>query len=283
MYFMIYINYYLLSLLHKIYVMKNLIIVIALCFSYSLIGQEKVRQEIEGLIIVEGNEIEGITIYNASSEKGTVSDANGAFKINVALNDLIEIRAIEYENFNVVINETILTTKELHIYLIEEVNVLDEVLVSNKSLTGNMASDIKNIKTFIPKTNALYFAVTYDKDYTGIDTGGAANNAIQHSQAQSMVNGLNVVNVVDQLLLPLFRSEVKDKQKVGIADVPPRAIKYYFGANFLKENFNIPEYRVEEFIRYVETEKDFDFDLLNYGRELEFLELLNQKSISFLK
>jgi hypothetical protein len=48
------------------------------------------------------------------------------------------------------------------------------------------------------------------------------------------------------------------------------------------ENFNLPEHRVEEFIRYVE-DATFDFDLLNYGHEMEFLELLNNKSKTFLK
>ena len=96
-----------------------------------------------------------------------------------------------------------------------------------------------------------------------------------------MVNGLNVVNVVDQLLIPLFRSEVQDKKAVGVPEVPVKAIKYYFGSNFLVENFNIPEHRVEEFIRYVEDEA-FDFDLLNYGHEMEFLELLSKKSKVFL-
>ena len=93
-----------------------------------------------------------------------------------------------------------------------------------------------------------------------------------------MVNGLNVVSVVDQLLIPLFRSEVKDKKAVGIPEVPAESIKYYLGSNFLVENFNIPEHRVEEFIRYVEEEEAFDFDLLNYGHEMEFLELLSKKS-----
>jgi hypothetical protein len=88
--------------------------------------------------------------------------------------------------------------------------------------------------------------------------------------------------VVDQLLLPLFRSEVKDKKKVGVPDVPVGSIKYYFGSEFLVDNFNIPAHRVEEFIRYVES-GDFDFSLLNYGKELEFLELLHKKSLDFLK
>ena len=74
---------------------------------------------------------------------------------------------------------------------------------------------------------------------------------------------------------------MKDKKAVGIPEVPAISIKYYLGSNFLVENFNIPEHRVEEFIRYVEDET-FDFDLLNYGHEMEFLEVLSKKSKTFL-
>jgi len=125
--------------------------------------------------------------------------------------------------------------------------------------------------------------VKHSKDYnfeTDYKTD-VANVSIDRQQ-QTMVNGLNIVNVVDQLLLPLFRAEVKDKKKAGVPDVPIEAIKYYFGSEFLVDNFNIPEHRVEEFIRFVEG-SNFDFSLLNYGKEMEFLELLNKKSIAFLK
>ena len=76
-------------------------------------------------------------------------------------------------------------------------------------------------------------------------------------------------------------AEVKDKKAAGIPEVPAEYVKYYLGSNFLVENFNIPEHRVEEFIRFVEY-KDFDFNLLNYGNELEFLEVLYKKSKIFL-
>jgi uncharacterized protein (UPF0248 family) len=82
-------------------------------------------------------------------------------------------------------------------------------------------------------------------------------------------------------LIPLFRSEVRDKKAAGVPEVPVKSIKYYLGSTFLVENFNIPEHRVEEFIRYVEDEA-FDFDLLNYGHEIEFLDLLSKKSKTFL-
>jgi uncharacterized protein (UPF0248 family) len=96
-----------------------------------------------------------------------------------------------------------------------------------------------------------------------------------------MVTGLNVINVVDQLLIPLFRSEVEDKKAAGVPEVPVKSIKYYLGSTLLVENFDIPEHRVEEFIRYVEDDT-FDFNLLNYGNEIEFLELLSKKSKVFL-
>ena len=85
-----------------------------------------------------------------------------------------------------------------------------------------------------------------------------------------------------KLLIPLFRSEVANKKEKGIPDVPATSIKYFFGSQFLTDNFNIPTHRVEEFIRFVEAE-DFDFSLLNYGKEMQLLEVINTKSKEFLK
>jgi hypothetical protein len=168
------------------------------------------------------------------------------------------------------------------LFLIEEINKLDEVIVFTKGLTGDLNTDMEANTPFKPKLDALYFGVkrnaeyNFDKDYKA-----EIKNTAVNSQRQTMVNGLNIINVVDQLLLPLFRSGVKDKKKAGVPDVPIESIKYYFGSEFLVYNFNIPEHRVEEFIQFVQS-VDFDFSLLNYGNEMEFLELLNKKSMAFL-
>ncbi|GAA4116353.1 hypothetical protein GCM10022393_16960 [Aquimarina addita] len=262
--------------------MKNLLTLVIFYLGFLGISQNIQRENINGKIIVEGNDIEGVTVYNSSSKKGTVTNENGEFIIAVALNDLLEIRALEYQNFDVKINRTILESQRISIFLIEEVNKLDEILVSSKGLTGNIKKDINNVRTFNPKLNAIYFGIESPsaQGFSSDDKNNIENVTI-HSQAQPMVNGLNLVNVVDQLLIPLFRAEVKDKKITGVPEVPVKSIKYYFGSSYLVENFNIPEHRVEEFIRYVEDET-FDFDLLNYGHELEFLELLNEKSKIFL-
>jgi hypothetical protein len=254
-----------------------------ICSSIVAVSQDIRREGIVGKIIVEGSDLEGITIYNTSSNKGAVTDAEGEFRIEVAVNDVLEIRALIYQDIDVRVNRAILESKEMRVYLIEEMNMLDEVTVAERELSGTIAADASRIKSFDPRLDAFYFGVGPDELYDlGDDTQSQLDHIDRNEQGKTMVHGLNVVNIVDQLLIPLFRSEVKNKEAAGVPEVPAENIKYYLGSDFLVENFDIPEHRVEEFIRYVEDDS-FDYDLLNYGHELELLDLLSKKSQAFLK
>ena len=263
--------------------MKKIILFLTIVISFSAISQNVGRIEVSGKIIVEGSDISGITIFNTSSNNGTITDENGAFKIQVAKNDIIEVSALKYQNIKFTVNEAIIDSKKMKLFLIEEINKLDEVIVRTRGLSGNLGADVEGSESFNPKLDALYFGVRHSSEYNfETDEKTEVSNLGMNYQQQHMVNGLNIVNVVDQLLLPLFRSEVPNKKKAGIPDVPIESIKYYFGSEFLVDNFNIPEHRVQEFIQFVESD-NFDYGLLNYGKEMEFLEYLNQKSIEFLK
>lgn len=262
--------------------MKPLLTFLMLFTSLVAVSQEIDRETIVGKIIVEGSDLEGITIYNSSTKKGTVTDKNGKFILAVASNDVLEIRALEYQSIDVTVNKAILKSNKMSVYLIEKMNILDEVVIPKKELSGNLATDVHKLEPFNPKLDAFYFSIDYDKIYSlNDDTESQISHLDRNDQGKNMVDGLDVVNVVDQLLIPLFRSEVENKEEAGVPEVPAENIKYYLGSDFLVENFSIPEHRVEEFIRYVEDDS-FDLDLLNYGNEIEFLELLGGKSKSFL-
>lgn len=263
--------------------MKKLLPIFLFYVSSLAFSQNIQRENIDGKIIVEGVDIEGITIYNSTSTKGTVTNERGEFTIEVTLNDLIEIRALEYEKLDVTVNKAILDSKKLHVFLIEEINTLDEVIIRSKKMTGNLNTDLNRVNKFNQKLDAIYFGIKNEEAYAlKKDLRNPVNIITTKAAPQTVVHGLNIINIVDQLLIPLFRSEVKDKKAAGIPEVPAKSIKYYLGSNFLVDNFKIPEHRVEEFIRYVE-DKTFNFDLLNYGHEIEFLELLNTKSKIFLQ
>ena len=263
--------------------MKKFILFLALLVSVNAVSQNINRVEVSGKIIVEGSDISGITIFNTSSNTGTITDEKGEFKLKVSLKDIIEVSALQYQNISFEVNSAIIKSKKMKLFLIEEINKLDEIIVFTKGLSGNLNTDLEATTPFKPKLDALYFGVKNSKEYDfEKDYKSEVKNITVDRQHQTIVNGLNIVNVVDQLLLPLFRSGVKDKKKAGVPDVPIESIKYYFGSGFLVDNFNIPEHLVQEFIGFVES-GDFDFSLLNYGKEMEFLELLNTKSVDFLK
>lgn len=262
--------------------MKKLLLLAILFTSFTTLSQDLFRETIKGKVIVESNDIENIVIFNATTKVGTITDSKGEFELKVGSNDLIKIQALEYQNFEIKINEYILESRRLNLYLFEEINKLDEIIiVADNKMTGNLAADINTATKFTQKKDAIYFSIKNEDTFKTIETTDNKNPPKVITYENELVDGLNIVNVVDQLLIPLFRAEVKDKKAKGVPEVPAEYIKYYLGSNFLVDNFNIPEHRVEEFIRYVEDDT-FDFNLLNYGNEIKFLELINEKSKTFL-
>lgn len=75
-------------------IMKKILVVLALCFGHMVLAQEIIREKVDGKIVVEGSDLQGITIYNTVSKVGTSTNERGEFQIEVALNDLIEVREL---------------------------------------------------------------------------------------------------------------------------------------------------------------------------------------------
>ncbi len=262
--------------------MKKIILFVSVLMSLTMFSQDVKRVTVRGQIVVESSDIGGITVFNISSNSGTITNMKGEFDLQVGLNDLIEVSALQYKNIRFEINEDIISSKSIRVFLIEEINKLEEVVVFSGGLTGNLNTDIGEKKRFKPKLDVLYFGIKNREEYEfRNDNKIKVENLAVNSRHFPMVHGLNVVNVVDQLLLPLFRSKINNDNVKGASKVPVESIKYYFGSEFLVNNFDIPKHRVEEFIRYVEAD-DFDFNLLNYGNEMDFLETIYTKSLKFL-
>lgn len=125
--------------------MKKLLLLFVLCVGFGAFSQETKRENVNGTIIVEGNDLEGITIYNTSSKEGTATNEKGEFVIAVKLNDHIEIRAIEYQDFDVIINESMLESKRVTVFLLEEINKLEEIVIKTKKLSGNLKVDMDRV------------------------------------------------------------------------------------------------------------------------------------------
>ena len=89
------------------------------------------------------DDVEGIHVINKTSRKATTTDAKGVFNINAKLNDTLVFSGVKYKLESISVDKEMIDTKVLKVFLLENINQLEEVLVG-KVLTGDLLSDIEN-------------------------------------------------------------------------------------------------------------------------------------------
>ncbi|MCH9659405.1 MAG: carboxypeptidase-like regulatory domain-containing protein [Bacteroidetes bacterium] len=264
--------------------MKNNYLFLFLCFiSFcATYGQEVQRVLVSGeLTASEGESVEGINIYNISSEKGTVSNEKGEFTIEIGENDHVLFSALQFKDFIVMISEKDVLARHLKIRLDQAVNSLDEVIVRSTDLSGILAEDVRNIKTttldgeqFDMSYEALQYDYDFNQDYKSVVDGNAAETAINSG---GMKNGFNPLGFVD-LLFPKKKKSPKNKNKeLGTFS---EVLKDRYETSFYVINFKIPESKVSGFLYFVE-EQITDRSLLSLENELNLLNQLKQLSDTY--
>jgi len=229
--------------------MKLIFTSLCLVFIQVLTAQISDRVYIAGEIIVPANgEVSQIEIINKNTNKGTVTNQYGQFGISVKLGDRLRFEAIQYQNFTVVIDENIVKKKKLTIKINDEVNTLDEVIVSPYDLEGNIEVDAR-------KVNATYFKAPGDgsksilNDYDGTQPNIRTQtiNESLNTEQQFIRNGLNVANI--------FRTILASKELTVDHKLPENVdvmVRKIYKDSFFKENLNIDKDKINQFIFYVE-------------------------------
>lgn len=137
------------NLFRKKATILRILIIMLLVVSNSMFSQ---RANLEGKVSTADDiEIEGINIFNHSTNKGSVTDANGVFQIAVAVNDTLSISAIQIKSTTLIIGEAQLKNKKIVINLSEKMNELSTVTL-RRALTGYLATDANIIPIQKPIT-----------------------------------------------------------------------------------------------------------------------------------
>ena len=258
--------------------LKPLCLIVFFGLNIFLINAQDVQRiEVNGKIIVDSPDIEGVAIFNTSSNKGTITDAEGKFSILVALNDRLQISALQFEDFEIVVTQDIIDSKALTVVLVEEVNKLPEIIILPYGLTGNLTVDAVRAKIVNPNLDALYFGLdNLDKfEFTDDYISGVKNIAINET---GLINGVDFVKILGFALKPLFKSDKKQILKNEFAF--DRDIVDKYSPEYLMEKLNIPKHQITEFIYFVE-DSGMDKNLLDDGKELQFLDYIIKKSKEF--
>jgi len=269
-------------------------LLISLFFLTTIITQAQVldRIEVNGKIVVKDNDIEGVTIYNITSDHGTISDFDGNFTISAKVNDRIEISALQFKKFVVVIDEGIIEQKKMTIFMVEQVNKLPEIVITPYDLSGNIIVDISRVRT----TNLPFKENEFDLELAPVELTPdnktkAENPYVIGAGGKADQLGANLTNIIGYILKPLFKKNKKNQEteveqynaRVGAATQDSEVIdlRLMYSNSYVSRTFGIPEDKVNEFIVFVE-DNGLDYNLLIEGREMEFIDFLVHQSQSFL-
>ena len=125
--------------------MNTFLRLITIIFSIGIsFAQDADIVQVSGQIETEES-LADIHIINKTSEKFTVTNALGAFRITVKLNDTLVISSLQHKLKTVIINDEIISNKQLVINLETEINALDEIVLG-RILTGDIITDIGSVK-----------------------------------------------------------------------------------------------------------------------------------------
>lgn len=253
---------------------KNTLYITLILFCNILLAQEQERMLVNGKIIVPENDSpEGMTIFNQNTSRGTIANPNGQFKLRVALNDTIVFSALQFESFRVVVEEGVINSGEMNVFLTETVTELPEVLLSDNELSGDIRVDVARIEVEdpeVPRYSAAELNAMNVRRQPDSLMGPGRNAALAAGNTR-LVNGLNFVNIFKLLVGAEVENNPFTKRELD------EKLRDLYDDEFFKANLNIERDRINDFIYYV-TDHGLDQELLQDGNELNLIEFLIEKS-----
>jgi hypothetical protein len=206
-------------------------------FSMSLlIAQNVERKGVQGKVISDGVDLEGIYIINLKLDINTTTSKGGYFTIQAAVGDTLLFSAMQIKGTKIVVTEHDFGPDLFRVKLLPMVNRLDEVVVRkydniNAVSLGIVAS---NVKRFTPAERRLYTASGMD---ARSNKDGTMGGSIGIDPLFSLLSGRTA----------LLKKELAVEHNESIL----KKIEDEYGFDFFIEKLKIPKDYVKAFWYYI--------------------------------
>lgn len=249
----------------------KILILIFLCSSTTY-AQKNVA--IKGEIKANFLPASSVNIVNISQEIGTTSGLEGTFELKARENDTIVFSSIQYNSRTVIIDSLIFSKRFIQIELVEKVNNLEEVFISNISLTGNLKSDLASIEVFHPSSTGV--PTRTKEPPSSIERKVMAANAEPRPEGIININLDRIIYQVNGKLEKLKKArnnEIKENLiNKGISILP----KIFF-----TNELNIPENEIKNFMYFCSEEPIYS-ELIKKQNHLGLTEYFFKKAPQYL-
>lgn len=205
----------------------------------------------------------GIHVVNLDQESGTTSNALGEFKIYAGLGDRILFSSVQFENQQVIINNTLYTIGRIEVKLYSARNELDEIRISDLKLSGYLDKDVSRVKIF----DRTRYGIPHARERPGqierhLYTATTSSGGIPLDLLLNSINGK-----IAMLKKAKANDEMSNAVGEGLNSV---------GKDLFISELQVPEQEVINFIYYCSADPEFS-RILDLGNNLELIEYFKIK------
>ena len=235
-------------------------------------GFSQTKSILKGRIFLDTPQLETIHIVNLTKELGVINDQYGYFEIKADPEDIIVFSSIQFQLKKHTVTIEDLQSGDFQVFLKVAINELDEVRISQYSLSGDIENDIKEIPTYENKL-PLWNAAQLKKMRVSRPND-------EQSPVENLVlknDNLATITIDLDLLINLITKGFRNKKKEN--SFKASLIDYYKEDFFIKE-LHIPETEYYNFLDFVNENTSLK-NTIDTGDELKLLEFLIEQSQVF--
>ena len=139
------------------YIIQSLLLLV-IQFAF---GQTEQSIEIQGQITVDSIAVQGVSVFNSTSKKATLTSFDGSFIITVKLGDVLLFTALNLETAQRIIDAKVLKSGNLIFNMISKSILLKEVKVNKSNVSAESLGIIPyGQKKYTPAERKLYTATS---------------------------------------------------------------------------------------------------------------------------
>ncbi len=266
--------------------MRHLLLLLTL-ISTLTVAQERIQ--LEGTITgVTQEPLEGITIFNANTLEGTITNKEGKFYIDVRSGDQLSFDSVQYDPFTLTVTDATIKKGTTELTFRQGVNLLDEVYVKDESIAVAVKKT-ENVDTGIDEVSERNIAIpavdrienTFSDRIRQPEEMPLENTAFNQSQLR--YNSFNLIGLLAGLALNTALQNVD--LRVG---APPRQeerfkevlLKNKYSTEYLVDYLGISQENLFEFMVFAQ-EQGLNKSMLQPENELDLLLFLDKQATIF--
>lgn len=222
--------------------------------------------------VVEGNRsVPDVHVMNITSQRATITNALGNFSINAKLGDSLVFSAVQLERKTMRVTAALMESKSLVVYMEEQVNVLDEVVLRPFDLSGDLEIDLKNApreKVYVTSTLGLPNAYVKPKTlaerrlFEAVTGGGIV-------PLNPVLNGISGRTKYLKKVLATERKYARTS----------RVREFYPDSLYIRV-LKIPLEYIPDFMYFCEVDAEFN-GIVDTRDKLKIWEFLERKSVAY--